>query len=73
MIDGLNNTLGKEVDIDILESYAKYNGWIYMGKDLFENTLIFIDDFVNGREIDLVVDFVSEDRVKVKEIIKRYF
>ena len=34
MIDGLNNTLGKEVDIDILESYAKYNGWIYMGHPL---------------------------------------
>ena len=73
MIDGLNNTLGKEVDIDILESYAKYNGWIYMGHDLQRTLLIFIDDFVNGREIDVIVDFVSEDRVKVKEIIKKYF
>ena len=73
MIDGLNNTLGKEVDIDILESYAKYNGWIYMGHNPQRTLLIFIDDFVNGREIDLVVDFVSEDRVKVKEIIKKYF
>lgn len=39
MIDGLNKTLGKEVDIDILESYAKYNGWIYMSityKELYQ-------------------------------------
>ena len=73
MIDGLNKTLGKEVYIDVLESYAKYYGWIYMGHNLQRTLLIFIDDFVNGREIDVVVDFISEDRVKVKEIIKKYF
>ena len=72
MIDGLNKALGKEVDINVLESYAKYYGWIYMGHNLQRNSLIFIDDFVNGREIDVVVDFVSENKVRIKEIIKRY-
>ena len=73
MINVLNKALGKEVDIDTLEFFANRNDWIYMGKDLFEDTLIFIDDFVNGREIDVMVEFVSEDRVKIKKIIKKYF
>lgn len=73
MYNSLEKMINREVNISTLEYYGKHLGWIYMGHNLNKTLLIFVDNLINGRELRVVVEFVSKDRVKIKKIIKKYF
>ena len=73
MHNTLEKMIGKEVNIETLERYGNHLGWLYMGYNKRRTSLIFVDDLINGREIDVIVEFVSNERVKIKKVIKRYF
>ena len=73
MHNTLEKMIGREINIETLERYGEHLSWLYMGYNKRRTSLIFVDDLINGREIDVIVEFISNERVKIKKVIKRYF